>query len=42
MSSSSLTPGTKDIQGSDDMLSGYGDSRHIGSVFVVDNVELIY
>lgn len=42
MSSSSLTPGTKDIQGSDDMFSGYGDSRHIGSVFVVDNVELIY
>lgn len=42
MSSSSSSPLTKDIQGGNGAFDGYGDSRHIGSVFVVDNVELVY
>lgn len=42
MSSSSSSPLTKDIQGNKGANGGYEDSRHIGSVFVVDNVELVY
>lgn len=42
MSSSFSSPLTKDIQGGKGLFNGYGDSRHIGSVFVVDNVELVY
>lgn len=42
LSSSSDSPGTKDVQGSNNALSGYGDSRHIGSILTVDDVELIY
>lgn len=42
MSSSSSLPATKDIQGEQKAGGGYGDSRHIGSIFVVDNIELVY
>lgn len=42
LSSSSDSPSTKDVQGSDGAFKGYGDSRHIGSILTVDDVELIY
>lgn len=42
LSSSSDNPATKDVQGSDGAFSGYGDSRHIGSILTVDDVKLIY
>lgn len=42
LSSSSDNPATKDVQGSDGAFDGYGDSRHIGSILTVDDVELIY
>lgn len=42
LSSSSDNPATKDVQGSDGAFGGYGDSRHIGSILTVDDVELIY
>lgn len=40
ISSNSDSPQRKDIQGSNKISSE--DARHIGSVFVVDNVELVY
>lgn len=45
MSSTSENPQTLAIQGYsgwDAAFSGYGDSRHIGSILTVDDVELIY
>ena len=42
LSSSSDSPSTKDVQGSDGAFQGYGDSRHIGNVLTVDDIELIY
>ena len=42
MSTDAESPGTADIQGDNGAFSGYGDSRHVGSVFTVDNVKLIY
>lgn len=42
LSSSSESPATKDIQGERGAFSGYGDSRHIGSILTVDDVQLIY
>lgn len=42
MSSNSTSPITIGIHGSKNDWDGNGDSRHIGSVFVVDNVELVY
>lgn len=42
LSSSLETPSTKAVHGSDDDLRGNGDSRHIGSILTVDDVELIY
>lgn len=42
LSSSSDSPSTKEVQGSDGAFQGYGDSRHIGSILTVDDVELIY
>ena len=35
-------PGTAEFTGSDGLFSGYGDSRHIGSILTVDDVKLIY
>lgn len=35
-------PGTTESKGSDGLFSGYGDSRHIGSILTVDDVKLIY
>lgn len=42
LSSSSSSPGTANRGGDNGMFAGYGDSRHIGNVFTVDDVELIY
>lgn len=43
LSSSAESPATLAIQGSKGAFNaGYGDSRHIGSVLTVDDVELIY
>lgn len=43
MSTDAESPATKDIQGSKGALNaGYGDSRHIGSILTVDDVNLIY
>lgn len=42
LSTDAENPATKDIQGSANAFSGYGDSRHIGSILTVDEVELIY
>lgn len=43
MSTDAESPATKDIQGSKGAVgNGYGDSRHIGSIFTVDDVTLNY
>ena len=43
MSSSEQNPATKAIQGSKGAFkAGYGDSRHVGSILTVDDVQLIY
>lgn len=42
MSSNSESPQTLAIQGDKGLFSGYGDSRHIGSILTVDDVKLIY
>ena len=42
MSSNSDSPQTLAIQGDKGMFSGFGDSRHIGSILTVDDVKLIY
>lgn len=42
ISSISDEPQTLAIGGSTGTISGYSDSRHIGSVLTIDNVELIY
>lgn len=42
MSSNNDSPQTLAIQGNNSMLSGFGDSRHIGSILTVDDVKLIY
>lgn len=43
MSTDAEAPSTKDIQGSKGAWkAGYGDSRHIGSILTVDDVQLIY
>lgn len=42
MSSNNDSPQTLAIQGSNGMFSGFGDSRHIGSILTVDDVKLIY
>lgn len=43
MSSSEQNPATKAIQGSKGAFNaGYGDSRHVGSILTVDDVQLIY
>lgn len=36
------SPETKGVFGSAGLFSGYGDSRHIGSILTVDDVSLIY
>lgn len=41
-STDSENPATEAIQGNAGALSGYLDSRHIGSILTVDDVELIY
>ena len=41
-STNSQTPSTKDIEGPAWGIFGYWDSRHIGSILTVDDVELIY
>ena len=41
-STNSQTPSTKDIEGPAWGIVGYWDSRHIGSILTVDDVELIY
>lgn len=41
-STDSDSPATKDVQGGSGAMSGYLDSRHIGSIFTVDDVELVY
>ena len=40
--SDSARPPYKSIKGSAGALSGYNDSRHIGSVLTVDDVKLVY
>lgn len=42
LSTDAESPATKDIQGDKGAFAGYGDSRHIGSILTVDEVELIY
>ncbi len=43
LSTDSNNPATKPVKGSDGAWGkGYGDSRHIGSILTVDDVELIY
>ncbi|MDE7073853.1 MAG: PCMD domain-containing protein [Odoribacter sp.] len=43
LSTDSESPATSAIQGSEGAIGkGYGDSRHIGSVLTVDEVELVY
>ena len=43
MSTDADSPSTKDIQGSKGAWNaGYGDSRHVGSILTVDDVQLIY
>lgn len=42
MSSAVDKPQTVDIQGKENGWWGYSDSRHIGSILTVDDVELIY
>lgn len=43
MSTDAEAPSTKDIQGSKGAWkAGYGDSRHIGSILTVDDIQLIY
>ena len=41
-STDSSSPSTKAVQGSYSALAGYLDSRHIGSILTVDDIELIY
>ena len=41
-STDSSSPSTKAVQGSYSAFAGYLDSRHIGSILTVDDVELIY
>ena len=41
-STDSDSPSTKAVQGGSGAMSGYLDSRHIGSILTVDDVELIY
>lgn len=41
-STDSENPETKAVQGGESTLSGYLDSRHIGSILTVDDVKLIY
>ena len=42
MSTDAESPATKDIEGDKGAFSGYGDSRHVGSILTVDDVQLIY
>ena len=42
LSTDSLEPETLAIKGGNSVFSGYGDSRHIGSILTVDDIELIY
>lgn len=41
-STDSSSPATKAVWGDSGALSGYLDSRHIGSILTVDDIELIY
>ena len=36
------SPATRPVQGTSNAMSGYLDSRHIGSILTVDEVELVY
>ncbi|MCM1522208.1 MAG: DUF4493 domain-containing protein [Muribaculaceae bacterium] len=42
LSSTSDSPAVKGVKGSDSMLAGFADSKRIGSVLTVDDIELIY
>ncbi len=42
VSSSSANPAVNPVKGSQGMFQGYKDSKYIGNVLTVDNVELIY
>ncbi len=42
VSSTSESPSVNAIKGSEGMFQGYKDSKYIGNVLTVDNVELIY
>lgn len=42
LSTDAESPETKGVFGSAGLFSGYGDSRHIGSILTVDDVSLIY
>lgn len=42
MSTDSDSPSTKAVKGGSSALSGYLDSRHVGSILTVDDVQLIY
>ncbi|MGL5788069.1 MAG: hypothetical protein ACRCX4_14820, partial [Bacteroidales bacterium] len=42
LSTDAEAPETKGVFGSAGLFSGYGDSRHIGSILTVDDVSLIY
>lgn len=41
-STDSENPATEAVQGNEGAMSGYLDSRHIGSILTVDDIELIY
>lgn len=41
-STDSENPATEAVQGNKGAMSGYLDSRHIGSILTVDDIELIY
>lgn len=42
LSTDASSPSVKSVQGGVGALGGYADSRHIGSILTIDDVELIY
>lgn len=42
LSTSSDSPGIKQVKGDNGLVSGYGDSRHIGSILTIDDVDFEY
>ncbi|MCM1520005.1 MAG: DUF4493 domain-containing protein [Lachnoclostridium sp.] len=42
VSSTADSPATKDVKGSKNAMNGYSDSKRIGSVLTVDDINLVY